>query len=418
MISEPVPPVHGSPVRVLFVYDHLGYAGGVTHGLTRYCCSVLPRLNDGAVRLTPCFLRDAHPAATELERKGLSPVFLARGKWDPRALTDVLALIREHRIEVVHAVGQKGILVGRTAARLTGCAALIHLRDVFPLSPAVRMLMRATAHWTDLALGVSEAVRDYAVREYKVRPDRARLLYNGIALEDFAAPLTSRVAHWREAARIPVTARTIGVIGRLAPEKGHARLLRQMSRVLRAVPDALLVVVGGGPLRSQLEELTLELGLDDAVRFVGQQSDVPLVMGALDVVAIPSDHEGLSMVALEAIALGKPIVASDVGGLPEVLNRGAHGVLCPIDVEHSFADALVRVLTDPAVAARMLIGAGEHLKEFSLVQHVERQRDIYLQLGRTTRERRGASPAIPVDTARTAPPHTSFRWRACPHTHF
>jgi glycosyltransferase involved in cell wall biosynthesis len=389
-----------APVRVLFVYDHLGYPDGVTHGLTRYCGSVLPRLNDGPVQLTACFLREAHPAAAELERKGLSPVFLARSKWDPRALTDVLELIRKHRIEVVHAVGQKGILVGRTAARLTGCAALIHLRDMFPLSPPVRMLMRATAHWTDLALGVSGAVRDYAVQEYKVRADRAELLYNGIALEDFAAPPAARVAQWREAAGIPVTARTIGVIGRLASEKGHSRLLRQMPRILQAVPDAMLVIVGGGPLRSRLEQLTRELGLTQAVRFVGQQNDVPLVIGALDAVAIPSDHEGFSLVALEAMALGKPIVASDVGGLPEVLNRGAHGILCPLDVEHSLADALVQVLTDPGVAARMLGGLGEHLKGFSLVHHVERQRRIYIQLGRATRERRSALQAVHVSRRR------------------
>jgi glycosyltransferase involved in cell wall biosynthesis len=378
------------PARVLFVWDHLGYPNGATHGLTRYCLDVLPRLNTGSVKLTACFLREAHPAGEELRRAGIEPIFLGRRKWDPRALFDVLRLIRRHDIEIVHALGQKGILAGRTAGRIAGCGVIIHLGDIFRLNPVIHALLRAGAPWTDVAQGVSRAVCDYAIREYSIPPERVELLYNGVPLDQFTRPEPAEVERWRRSMRIAPGAPLIGVVGRLAPEKGHARLLRQMHRVLAQLPDARLLVVGDGPLRDRLEALTAGLGLGDAVRFLGQRDDVPTIMAALDVLAVPSDHEGFSFVALEALMVGTPVVGTDQGGLPEVLKHGEHGVLFSPADEDTLGDRLLWVLRHPAEAARLTQSAHGHLQLFRMETHVRRQREIYLRLARTVRGRRGA----------------------------
>jgi glycosyltransferase involved in cell wall biosynthesis len=376
------------PVRVLFVWDHLGYPNGATHGLTRYCLNVLPRLNAGRVRLTACFLREEHRAAAELRRSGIEPIFLGRRKWDPLALLDVLRIIRRENIEVVHALGQKGVLVGRTAGRLTGCGVIIHLGDIFPLNPVIQALLRAGARWTDVAQGVSRAVCRYAVEEYSIPPERVELLYNGVLLDQLAPPAPERVARWRSEMKIDPGTRLVGVVGRLAQEKGHARLFRQMRRVLARMPDTLLLVVGDGPLRRKLVALSEGLGLAHAVRFLGQQDDVQTIMGALDVLAVPSDHEGFSFVTLEALTAGTPVVGTERGGLPEVLAGGKYGVLfSPVD-EDSLGDGLLWTLSHREEAVRMANAARGHLQQFGMENHVRRQHEIYLRLAPAVRQRR------------------------------
>lgn len=380
------------PARVLFLWDHLGYPGGATHGLTRYCLNVLPRLHGEGVHLTACFLREPHPAGEELRRQGVEPVFLDRRKWDPRALPDVLRLIRHHDIEVVHAVGQKGILVGRTAARIAGRAAIIHLRDLFPLNPVLRAAMRLGAGWTDVAQGVSRAVCDYATDYYRVPASRVELLYNGVLFEQFAPLRPHESERWRRAHRLPVSAPLVGVVGRLSPEKGHRRLFRQFRRVRARHPDAVLAVIGHGPLDAALRAAVRELGLERAVRFLGQQDDARSAIGALDVLAVPSDHEGLSFVALEALMLGTPLVGTGRGGLAEVVDHGAYGLLFSPDDEDSLGDALVRVLAEPEAARTRTRAAREHLRRFDMGHHVRRQREIYLRLARQIRGRRAPQP--------------------------
>ena len=367
-------------VRMLFLYDHLGYPGGLAHGLTRYCLSVLPRLNASPIEVTACFLREPHPAAATLAAGGVEPIFLGRGKWDLRAFGDVAGLIRRRRIDVVHAAGQKGIAVGRTAARITGRRAIVHLHDHYPISPALRLLLRATAGWTDLALCISESVRRHAVHEYRIAPARCEVLHNGIDPSLFAAPDPFCGARWRARAGMPPDAPTIGIIGRFSPGKGHARLLAQMPRILEQVPDCVLALVGDGELSSSLRQLASTLGVVEAVRFVGPQEDMAAVLAALDVVAIPSDNEGLSFVALEAAAAGTPVVASDVGGLREVVRHGETGTLVPLGDDDLLGDALVRLLRDPAGAARMAEAARRELARFAIDEHVRRLREHYLRL--------------------------------------
>ena len=371
-------------VRVLFLYDHLGYPNGLAHGMTRYCLSVLPRVNATPIELTACFLREEHPAGLALASAGVEPIFLGRAKWDPRAFLDVVTLAKRRRIDIVHGAGKKGILVGSTIARILGCRAIVHLHDLYPLSPPLRIALRATAGWSDVVLCVSEAVCQHALREYRVRPDQRRLLYNGIDPSIFAA--TPRGAGWRQATGIPPNAQAIGVIGRICAGKGHARLLRQMPRIIAHVPDAVMVVVGDGELRPQLHGLAFSLGIADAVHFVGQQNDMAAVLSALDVVAIPSDHEGLPFVALEAAAAGTPVVAAEVGGLREIMRHGETGLFFPLNNADLLGDALVTILRDPVGAARLAGAALREVARFGIDDHVRRLRDHYLRLASAGRQ--------------------------------
>jgi glycosyltransferase involved in cell wall biosynthesis len=142
----------------------------------------------------------------------------------------------------------------------------------------------------------------------------------------------------------------VGVIARLEPEKGHQTLLDAWPIVLRDVPDAYLLIVGEGSRRDFLEHRAAENRVAHRVVFAGRRDDVPAVTAALDVAVLPSHREAQGLSILEAMALSRPVVASDVGGIPEMIEDGVTGLLVPHDRPDALAAAIVRLLTDHGLA--------------------------------------------------------------------
>ena len=138
----------------------------------------------------------------------------------------------------------------------------------------------------------------------------------------------------------------VGVVARLEPEKGHPTLLEAWPAVLRAVPDAYLLIVGEGSRRDALEAQARELRIAHRIVFTGRRDDVPAVTAALDVAVLPSYREAQGLTILEAMALSRPVVASNVGGIPEMIEDGVTGVLVPPHDAPALAAAIVRLLTD------------------------------------------------------------------------
>jgi glycosyltransferase involved in cell wall biosynthesis len=142
----------------------------------------------------------------------------------------------------------------------------------------------------------------------------------------------------------------VGVVARLEPEKGHRTLLEAWPRVLARVPDAYLLVVGEGHLRPELELMAADLGIESRVVFAGRRDDIPAVTAALDVAVLPSYREAQGLVVLEAMALSRPIVATRVGGIPEMIEDGVSGLLVPPHDAPALADAIARLLLDHPLA--------------------------------------------------------------------
>lgn len=352
--------------HILFLSDHLGYAEGVIHGASTYFLHVLPALPRAGVALTVCFLRGRHPAAEQLEAEGVRPVFLGRGKWDVRALGDLIRIIRQHEIEVVHAAGMKGILLGKAAAKWTGVKCVIHLHDTNPLDPLTRALQRMTAGWADRCVAISRAVAVYAHETMGVAAERVRVVYN--PLPDVAVA---------EAEASDDSAVKLAIVGRLAPEKGHAPFLRAAAEWLKARPKVRLMIVGDGPLRAELELLVSALGLNEQVVFTGQRNDVAALLRAARVLVVPSLREGLGYVALEAMAAGCPVAAYAVGGIPEIIEDGVNGLLAPPGDADALLANIDRVVRDRALAGRLAAAGRERVKDFSLSGHVQALLRVY-----------------------------------------
>jgi len=200
-------------------------------------------------------------------------------------------------------------------------------------------------------IAVSRAVaRDLRARPgLPVAADRLRVVYNGLDLArvQAAEPLP------RAALGVPAGAPLVVCVGNLFPIKGQRLLISAFARLRQRLPAAHLLLVGEGPDRPALERLAAAHGQQEHVHFLGARADAPAILAASDVVAVPSLAEGLPLVPLEALALGKPVVATRAGGLPEIIAHGVTGLLVPPRRPEALAAALLAVLTQPAYAAAL-----------------------------------------------------------------
>lgn len=372
-----------APLRVLVVHDHVGHAHGVIHGPTQYLLNVLPRLDRTRFEVDVCFLRGWHPAAALFDAAGIEPTFLGRSKWDPRSFADLLRVIHRRRIDVLHGAGMKASLLGRPVARLMRRPAVIHFHDELPVLDVIARLHRWMADWTDVALCVSRAVADSVTQKFDVPADRTVVLHNGVALGDFRDVSVDERKRIRTELDIPLDAPVIGIVGRFDPLKQYEPLIGALPDVLSRCPGAVLLAAGDGTTRQDCEKLVARLGLESSVRFAGYRSDIPSIMAAIDVLAMPSASEGLGYSAIEALASGKPVVAFHVGGLPEVVIDGRTGFLVVPGDFAALADRLVQLLADPAHRAKLGRQASADAERFSIETHVKRLEEIYETVART-----------------------------------
>jgi glycosyltransferase involved in cell wall biosynthesis len=369
------------PLNILMVTDHLGHANGVIHGASRYYLQVLPRIDRARFNVTLCILRDRHPFADELERAGIYPLFLGRGKWDARALGDILRLVRERHIDLLHCLAMKGCLFGRIAGRLTGTPALVHLHDINDPGRIVGTLQRRVAPWTARAPAVSDVVRRYATEELGIAPERVETLHNGLDLSAFAAPTAADRTRVRADLGLAPEHVAILLSGRIVESKGQRLTIGLLPRLIQRVPHLRLLVVGDGPDLPACRELADRLGLHDHIRFTGQRSDMPQVIAASDAAVMPSlQEEGFGFTALEAAAAGKPVVAFSGGAIGEIIDHGRSGFIVPRGDSERLAEDLLRVASDPDRRREMGRVASSHARRFDIAHHIRRLQDVYSEL--------------------------------------
>ncbi len=361
---------------VLVLADHLGYRGGIAHGVTSYFLQVLPALRAAGVDLTVCFLRQPHPAAEPLRKAGIEPVFLGASKLNPFIIGKIASLARSCGARLLHVTGLKASLAGRAAARLVDAAVIVHTHDL-KLPVLIRPLQRMLARSTDVGICVSAALRELTVRGYHVRPERTFVIHNGIRLRD----ITDVPQHCRARMRSELSLQSrhivIGMIGRMYPVKGHRAMLEMLAFVVSRNPLVKMLVIGDGPERVACERLARELGLEDHVHFLGQRSDVALLLAAVDIVVMPSRSEGLGLAAIEALAAGKPVIAYAVGGLTEVIRDGVNGKLVTAGDRTAFVEALIAIVENERLRTYYGERAIADSAQFSLEVHIERLVDCY-----------------------------------------
>lgn len=215
--------------------------------------------------------------------------------------------------------------------------------------------MRRLTPEMDRVIAVSRAIEQKLIEEGRTGTE-VSVIYNGVDLQryDHQAPCCTL----REEYGLPAEGPIVGVVARLESEKGHPTLLDAWPAVLAAQPTATLLIVGEGSRREELEAQARALEIAERVVFTGRREDVPAVTAALDVAVLPSYREAQGLVILEAMALGRPVVATRVGGIPEMVEDGVTGLLVPAHDSQALAAAIVRLLTDHSLAD--VIGRAGH----------------------------------------------------------
>lgn len=367
--------------RVLALADHLGHPEGRIHGGTTYCLQVYPALKEAGVSLTVAFLSSTHPAADDLRTRGIEPLFFSARKMDFTVLRGILRLVAATECQVLHLANFKSQFLGRLAARRHRLPAIIHLHDTVPLPLHVKLVQRMVRSPDDLALAVSGPVAELGVRDYGMEASRVRVLHNAIDLDRFSVPRTEARPRLLRELGLVEPAGLIGMIGRLAPMKGHRFMIEALRKIKRERPEAHLLIVGEGGLRRSLEAKVADLDLGGSVTFAGQRNDIPELLAGLDLVAMPSiSGEGLPYAAIEAIASGVPVVGYSTAGIPEVVPHERAGLLVQPGQVEPLANAIVRLLADERLRSTLSRGAREHSRQFALRRHVDQLMRHYMEL--------------------------------------
>jgi glycosyltransferase involved in cell wall biosynthesis len=231
----------------------------------------------------------------------------------------------------------------------------------------------------DCIVANSEAVADFAAHQEELCRDKIRVIYNGIDAQSFAAK--SNPARMRATLRIPDGNRVIGMLANFSPVKDHALFVAAAAVLMQRRQNNHFVLAGSGPLRNEIERDIREKGMQDSFTIASPLDDVASFLGALDVCVLTSQREGFPNAVLEAMALGRPIVAATVGGIPELIEDGVSGLLVASREPSDFANTIARCLDDQPMAKALGIQAQRRVQsEFSVDRMVKGYRALYAEL--------------------------------------
>jgi glycosyltransferase involved in cell wall biosynthesis len=262
--------------------------------------------------------------------------------------------MRTAKYDIVHTHGFKADIWGGLIAKLLGVPVVIstlHNQEWYLRNPLARLLERFFAlHIFDRIIAVSEGIKRFAEQAGKLPKEKISRIYYGI---DAPALKPDKGRDIREEFGIDKGAPLIGCVGRLTEQKGHRYLIQAAKKVVEKFPEAKFLIVGKGGLEKKLRRLAGNLGLNSHIIFTGFRKDVYSIIDSLNLMVMPSVWEGLGLVLLEAMAMGKPVVAANTGGIPEIVQDGKTGILVKPGDADSLARAISRLLEEVALARKM-----------------------------------------------------------------
>ncbi len=342
-----------------------------------------------------CCLKFPGPLGEVLAREVPLHSGLISNKYDVAVVARLAALLRSRRIDAVVTVGTGGdkMFWGRLAGRLARVPVICSALHSTGLPDRVEFLNRLLAPITDAFIAVAPSHGRYLAEHEGCPGHKVRVIPNGVDVERFHPRWPS--AALRAELGLSADAPAAGIIAALRPEKNHRLFLAVAKRVVREAPDARFLIVGDGPQRGGLEETTREMGLCEAVRFLGTRSDVPEVLALFDVFLLTSHMEANPVSILEAMSAEKPVVATRVGSVPESVLDGQTGYLvAPGDAE-AMAGRVVELFRDPELAACMgRAGRERVVARWSIERMVEGYQDLIAGIYQSKADRAAGCPTV------------------------
>ncbi len=296
----------------------------------------------------------------------------------------IAQLLKEKKVDLAHTCFLDGDLLGFGASRLAGLPMIVHVHS----HPFLALRRHAWRYrlmgWgIDRIVCVSALVRDHVRAMTGLGPDKFAVIHNGIDREAFVDRLSLEC---KQALRISLGFKAddyiIGNVSHLTEKKGNAVLLKALPAVMARYPQVKALIVGDGPLAQELQALARVGGIGSRVVFAGQRQDVPEMLACMDMFVFPTLRDAFGLAVVEAMAAGKPVISSADTGVAEIVRDGQDGLLLKPGDHQGLAQAILRLMEDPALAQRLALCGLERSREFTLEVMARRFESLYEQSGR------------------------------------
>ena len=389
--------VNARPVRVLHVVSLLGQ-GGMEAGVMKLVTGCDP----ARVTADVCTLEPARAFQQMFTGDSQLHELSRKSAFDVRLVASLAAIMRRRRIDVVHTHAWGTLVEGWTAARLAGVKHVVHgehgTMETRPMNVAVqRRLWRRV----DKLLAVSRDLAGRMAATTGIPRSCIEVIPNGV---DFGDPMPREAA--RAALSLGQDAFVALAVGRLVPVKNYRLLLAAARALASTIPHCQFLIAGDGPLKAELEREIAAQNLGGTVKLLGLRQDIPALMAAANVFVLTSSSEGMSNTILEAMAAARPVVATRVGGNPELVQEGITGLLIDPKAPTELCVALDSLAADPSRVRRMGNAGRQRVeREFSRARMIENYSQMYETVARgarpltkaSTRERPGAAAPVAGD---------------------
>jgi glycosyltransferase involved in cell wall biosynthesis len=341
------------PLRVMFVQTDMRVGGA-----EMLTANIIRRLNRQRFSPELCCLKAPGELGEGLAQEIPVHHHLLSNKYDLRVWPRLTRLLRERQVDAVITVGAGDKMFwGRLAARRVGVPAVLSALHSTGWPDGVGRLNRMLTPITDSFIAVADSHGQFLAKNLRIPKDRVAVIPNGVDTNRYAP--TPEVAQIRREFDIGPTDPVLGIVAALRPEKNHELFLDVAAQVVRKHPATRFLIVGDGPCRPQVEERAQQLGLGSHVIFTGSRPDVPRLLAAMDVFGLTSRMEANPLSILEAMSVGRPVVATNVGSIHEAVLEGQTGFLVEPGNADQFADRVIGILNAPIMGHVMGAAARE-----------------------------------------------------------
>ena len=306
-----------------------------------------------------------------------------KSKYDITGFFKFLLMVKKDTPDILCLEASPLVLFwGFLASRILGISRVITVVHNMKPSYAQRfkapVINRLILKRLDRVIAVSNAKLELLIKECGLDQSKTNLVYNGVDTDKFFNKKDENV---KKQLGIKSGDKVIGMIGRLVHEKAYDVFLKSAKKILYLVPNAVFVIAGGGEKKRCLEELCAELGIRDKVLFLGERQDIPDIISIFDIAVLSSRVESLPLAILEYMAASKPVVATDVGGISEIIKNGGSGILVPPEDPDMLAMSVIMLIRDTKQAERMAFNARQTvINKFSVISQISAMEDIFVEL--------------------------------------
>lgn len=348
-------------------------------GAERVISNLSASLDPARYRAILCLFRPGWIQEHTENRGVRTYVIPTQGMFDWRWVLRVKRLLKDEHVDLIHAHEFDANVQGTFVAALSGVplVATVHGKNYF----WEKLRRRLAYQWVSrnaTMVAVSENLKQFIVEKVGVDSGHVKVVYNGVDLLPHCGP--ADIDQCRKELDLPTGDQIVGVVGNLYPVKGHQYLIAAIPAVLAKCPNTTFIFAGRGQLEGELKEQAHQLGVAQKVRFLGLRQDIPRILAVLHAFVLPSLSEGLSMAILEAMVAGKPVIATDVGGNPELVEDSETGYLVPSQNSQALADRLISLLMNRDRALQFgKVGQLRAQGQFSLRTMVREYQAIYDQ---------------------------------------